>query len=258
MPGHLFLSYSRSDAGLADQLEAAFGRSFSIWRDHKSIQAGSVFSAEIDAGLRSADGVVLLLTPRSAASPWVVYEYGFALGASVPVVAVLKDVEVPQPIRRFQAVEFEPAAATPAKVLDGLRHQREAQRATTRLVAQFREHDGEVVEVGGGKCPELGLELWVENPAPETQSVAYEIEDETVERSAWTIGRKRTLATKAFLTDDDLSLYGDVWIRAVGFDGRKRELWRSDSRLYEALLRSYQHRRPSKSVRRALGQIKTN
>ena len=66
----LFISYSRTDAAMADRLEAGMAeRGFEILRDVEDIAFGEEWWARLVQMIGEADTILFLLTPRAAASP---------------------------------------------------------------------------------------------------------------------------------------------------------------------------------------------
>ena len=63
----LFLSYGRADAEeLAERLEADLSLlGFEVWRDRTNIRSGREWDDEIEAGLRTSQLVVAVLTPHA-------------------------------------------------------------------------------------------------------------------------------------------------------------------------------------------------
>jgi TIR domain len=63
----IFLSYGRADAeDLAERLEADLTLlGFDVWRDRRNISAGNAWNNEIEAGLRTNQLVVAVLTPHA-------------------------------------------------------------------------------------------------------------------------------------------------------------------------------------------------
>ncbi|HXK05925.1 MAG TPA: HEAT repeat domain-containing protein [Verrucomicrobiae bacterium] len=86
---HVFVSYYRGDGGFAklldDQLREA---GFATWRDSE-LRAGDSWRDEIDQALRQADTVVVVMSKAAKASPYVNYEWAFALGAGLRVIPLL-------------------------------------------------------------------------------------------------------------------------------------------------------------------------
>jgi hypothetical protein len=260
----VFLSYSRQDQARATALEAALkDRCLHVWRDIRSISAGARWSQAIEAGIRSSRGVVVLITPASATSEWVTYEYAFATGAKIPVVAVTtRGARVPSPIQQFQIVAYGEAGSVAKRIDAGLSDQSRAagqERATSpTLVAKFREVNGEPAVASDGKTPCLWIDLWLEQVPRQTKSVSFEIPDEGFRDRKWTVrrGRRGTGVHREFLTDD-MNSYGDIelWARGIG---RGPGNWSASWRLYEALIRYYRSRPIGPGIRTALKQIRKN
>ena len=78
----VFLSYAELDQGsaqkLAKQLEAAGHR---VWDPERDLLAGSDWASALMKQLKSADAMVVLLSPDSVESRWVSHEIEYALGA---------------------------------------------------------------------------------------------------------------------------------------------------------------------------------
>lgn len=271
-PG-VFLSYSQKDSKRALALEKALkARGLSVWVDVHSINAGAAWFEAIQQGIRDARAVVVLITQASASFEWVTFEYAFAAGAGVPVIAVVEPaVAVPTPLQNFQFVKYT-TAATVAKqvdtgIKDKLRLLGQARASTPKLVARFQEFDGEICKASGGKTPALCLDLWVQHVPPQTKKVAFEILDLGFDEPKWTVHRtKQADSLREFLTDD-MTSYGDIeiWAQGVGSGkagsgkaGSDRGAWSISSMLYEALLRYYDGRHTSQEVRQALKQIRLN
>jgi HEAT repeat protein len=86
---HVFVSYCREDADFAQIVEQKIkGAEFTTWRD-LDVCAGEDWRSEIDGGIKDAVAVLVVMSPQSAQSVYVSYEWAFALGAGVPVIPVL-------------------------------------------------------------------------------------------------------------------------------------------------------------------------
>jgi hypothetical protein len=263
-PG-IFISYSRKDREIATVLEKELKkRGLTVWRDVQSIEAGARWFGAIEDGIRGSRALVVLITPTSAGSAWVTYEYAFATGARIPVIGVrVGGAKIPRPIRGFQTVQYSSKAQTIAKKIDDgiLAQSRSAVRqsaAAPTLVAKFQEVNGEVESIGGGRAPSLCVDLWVEQAPKQTQRVAFEIPDLGFDDREWTIARRKTKAAamREFLTDD-MNSWGDVEIWARGI-GPGAGTWSTNSTLYKALSTYYRKRPVSPEIRRALKQIRRN
>jgi len=260
----VFLSYSRKDQARATALENALNdRKLHVWRDIRSIAAGARWSQAIEAGIRGSRGVVVLITPTSGTSEWVTYEYAFATGAKIPVVAVrTRGANVPSPIQQFQIVPYGDPRVVAKKIDAGLSDQSRAagqERATSpALVAKFQEVNGKPAVASNGKTPSLCIELWLEQVPKQMKSVSFEIPDEGFRDRKWKVkrGRNGTGVQREFLTDE-MNSYGDIelWARGIG---RGAGNWTASWQLYEALIRYYRSRAIGPAIRAALKQIREN
>lgn len=259
----IFLSYSTEDSALATALEAALkSRQIQVWRDVRNLAAGVRWSGEIEAGIRGSRGVVVLITEASANSAWVLYEYAFAIGAGIPVVAVVKEGEIPAPMQQFQIVNYTSALAVAKRIESGLSAQSRAEgqkrAAKPALLAKIREYNGEPILASGGKTPAICMDLWLEQVPKDTMSVKFEIPDESFRDRKWTVRRLKRFAgfRRDFLTED-FNTYGDVEIWARGI-GRGAGNWSGSWRLYEALVAYYRSRETDAALRKLLKQIRNN
>lgn len=87
--GHIFISYSHTDSeyahALAEQLQSM---GFSVWIDDR-IDYGSQWPREIQKHLDSCDAFILIMSPRSFASEWVLSELQRAKRKAKPVFPLL-------------------------------------------------------------------------------------------------------------------------------------------------------------------------
>ncbi len=86
---HVFVSYCHDDADFAHTLDDEVRKAgFATWRD-LNLNAGENWRDGIDDGIKDAMAVVVIMSPTSRVSPYVNFEWAFALGCGVPVVPVL-------------------------------------------------------------------------------------------------------------------------------------------------------------------------
>lgn len=86
----IFISYHRSDAGVARQVREYFStRGVATWMDEFDIPAGAYWPDEIDKGLEDSHTVVGLVSPDSIASRNVKNEWDWALENARPLVLLL-------------------------------------------------------------------------------------------------------------------------------------------------------------------------
>ncbi len=103
-----FLSYARADEQfalrLAQDLKAA---EIDVWVDQLDILPSQLWDRALEAALQASAGVVVILSPRSAASENVLDEVGFALDRGKDVVPVLYErCEIPLRLNRIQRIDF--------------------------------------------------------------------------------------------------------------------------------------------------------
>ncbi len=71
----LFLSYSRSDAALAEILVSEFKKlNITIFVDFENVQVGSQITPAIEAGLRESKNILMLVTKRYVERKWPDWE----------------------------------------------------------------------------------------------------------------------------------------------------------------------------------------
>jgi hypothetical protein len=258
---YIFLSYSHEDGGWASTLQQQLsGRGLSVWLD-KEIPGGTRWHEMIDARIREARAVIVLLTNSSAKSSWVTYEYALATGANVPVVAVaLPGIAAPAPIQHFQIVTY----STPEEALKQIHNGIEAQERSLKertispvMLARFMESGGKLVRYRA-KPPALRIELWVEQVPVQTQSVKFEILDLEIQDRRWNVhrGERAGKEMRQFLSNDVL-LNRNVEILALGI-GVEMGNWSAKSTIHEALKRYYSGDRINADIQGALKQFETS
>jgi hypothetical protein len=97
MPGKIFISYSRSDAGVADRIvQALLANEITPWIDRQELRPGESFIEGMNAGLTEASYVIVLFSAASSESEWVQREWMSATAGEIPLLPVLlKDGELP-------------------------------------------------------------------------------------------------------------------------------------------------------------------
>jgi CheY-like chemotaxis protein len=87
-----FMSYASEDATFADlammKLKEA---NIQVWVDHGELHAGDEWRNAIDEGISSSNVLLVMLTPQSCKSPYVTYEWAFALGKGIKVIPLLRE-----------------------------------------------------------------------------------------------------------------------------------------------------------------------
>ena len=101
----IFLSYAREDGAAAKAFAAALEQAgHQVWWDHH-LRAGSRFSWDIDAALKSAEAVVVLWSKDSIESAWVQDEAAEGLDGSRLVPVVLDGTRPPLGFRQYHAID---------------------------------------------------------------------------------------------------------------------------------------------------------
>jgi hypothetical protein len=86
---NIFLSYSRRDIKRVEELrQALIGQGYRPWIDPNP-RPGQDWRFEIDDAIKNADAMVVVITPESANSIYVTYEWAYAMGHDVPVFVVV-------------------------------------------------------------------------------------------------------------------------------------------------------------------------
>jgi hypothetical protein len=96
--GKVFISYSRSDAQVADRIAGALEQAgVNVWIDHRRVDPGASFVEAINAALDDASYVLLLLSPAALASPWVTREWASSLAARNTTIVPVRIAAVDPP-----------------------------------------------------------------------------------------------------------------------------------------------------------------
>lgn len=103
----VFISYARTDAGIALQVHASLREAgISVWLDQVSIPVGARWDDAIQRALRSARAVVVLLSPAAIESQNVKDEVADAQASDIAILPVLlAECPLPLRLRRYQYVD---------------------------------------------------------------------------------------------------------------------------------------------------------
>ena len=86
---NIFLSYSRKNIKRVEELrQALIGQSYRPWIDPNP-RPGQDWRYDVDDAIHSADAMIVVITPDSANSIYVTYEWSYALGLGIPVYVVI-------------------------------------------------------------------------------------------------------------------------------------------------------------------------
>lgn len=102
----VFLSYSRTDADLAERLARSLQKEgWSVWWD-PAIRPHEDYSKVIDEEIEAALVVLVLWSAKAAESPWVRSEASFGLEEKKLVQARIDEARLPRPFDQFQAADL--------------------------------------------------------------------------------------------------------------------------------------------------------
>lgn len=134
----VFISHGLAEVSMARRLANSLaGMGIDVVEPSERIAAGDNFGSALAASLKSADGMVILLTPDAVNSPLLNQELTYALahprfkGRVVPVLA-RKTSDYPWILRHMHPVKFEGAVVSAAAEIAGRlrRNSRSAKKAT--------------------------------------------------------------------------------------------------------------------------------
>jgi hypothetical protein len=105
----LFLSYSRKDASLVDQLEAALrAHGHTVWRDVESIRGGANWPKAMGEAIAAHDFVVLAWSQHTATSHFVEFEWSTAVALRKTIVpCLLDDTPLPPSLAAKNGIPFQ-------------------------------------------------------------------------------------------------------------------------------------------------------
>jgi len=244
---HIFVSYAHKDKDFAKKLNRRLLASHQIpWQDRIDLLGGDNYQLAIDKALRTAEALVVIMSPHSSKSHYVTYEWAFALGAGVPVIPVVKKQTLPHPkLSTIQYIDFSTRRGTPfvgllkalptrsSKIRDG----------GTEIRAKFN--------VIGGKPDKEGnyfvIRVYLHKPPRSADQVTYEFHDETLKRGKWYSRSAARYFESSVRSDGDSVMTAEI--RTPG----KKSL-RLATSLYDAL-RAGHGSKPSPRIKGALREI---
>jgi CheY-like chemotaxis protein len=105
---NIFLSYNSKNEDFAELVKMKLEKEdFQVWKDTSQIGIGTEWRNEIDQGLLNCNAVIVLLNQVSTKSPYVTYEWAFALGNGKTIIPILtEDCEVHPRIDVLQYLDF--------------------------------------------------------------------------------------------------------------------------------------------------------
>jgi len=114
-----FMSYASEDAVFTDLASMKLKEAgVDVWADYGAVRAGDEWRDAIDKGISSSDVLLVMLTPSSCASPYVTYEWAFALGRGIKVIPLLlADCKIHPRLAVLQYLDFRNPRTGPWEVL---------------------------------------------------------------------------------------------------------------------------------------------
>ncbi len=104
--GHVFISYSRQDTKVAEQIRSALEEDgFRSWMDH-SVQGGAVWREEIKNALDASGAVVVLWSSNAVESPWVSHEASYSMASGIYVPCRIELIEIHAVYGHIQATDL--------------------------------------------------------------------------------------------------------------------------------------------------------
>src|SRR5262249_34396840 len=114
-PRAVFVSYARGDIPFAHWMARELAREgISCWIDVERLVPGAGWSLAINSGLDGCDGLLLIATAESLASPYCRREWQHAMAAGKPVVvAAIEIVTVPHELAECPVIDLRVWDGTP-------------------------------------------------------------------------------------------------------------------------------------------------
>ena len=111
----VFISYASKDAIFTDLMKMKLEEAgIYVWLDHGELHGGEEWRESIDRGISTSDVMLVVLKPKSCESPYVTYEWGFALGKGRKVIPILlEDAQIHPRLEVLQYLDFRDPRAGP-------------------------------------------------------------------------------------------------------------------------------------------------
>lgn len=99
----VFISYSRQDSYFANLVAQGIAEQtqYEVWLDIHSISPAEDWMDRIDAGIDNSFALILILSPDSVKSQYVIYEWSYALGKELTVIPIeYRKIDNPEAVHR--------------------------------------------------------------------------------------------------------------------------------------------------------------
>jgi hypothetical protein len=88
-----FISYKYDDLAFVRQvqtfIQSIAGEDYLVWIDRDGLSPGDNWKNAVDAAIKQSIGVVVIITPEAITSPYVTYEWSYAMGLGKRVIPLL-------------------------------------------------------------------------------------------------------------------------------------------------------------------------
>ncbi|MEQ1719989.1 MAG: HEAT repeat domain-containing protein [Nitrosomonas sp.] len=136
---NIFVSYDREDTDFSEVVQVKLHKAgYEIFMDQEQLNAGDNWREKIDQAIRYSQALIVIMTPEAAVSPYVNYEWAFALGAGVTVVPLeLRATEFHPRLDVLQRLDFTGKSRPWEKLLHELEKAGTANTATTIPISEI-------------------------------------------------------------------------------------------------------------------------
>ena len=112
---HVYVAYDHEDTAFAAEVIGQLeGAGFAIWPEHQRRLHGEVGTVEANQAIRDAFALLLIASPAALASDLILFEWAYAQGAAVVVIAVMRGAAaLPDRLKNVPQVDFTDAATPP-------------------------------------------------------------------------------------------------------------------------------------------------
>jgi CheY-like chemotaxis protein len=119
----VFISYKSKNEDFAELIKMKLEKEgIEVWKDTFQIAAGTEWRHEIDQGLMNCDVIVVLLNEIATKSPYVTYEWAFALGNGKHIIPILtEECDVHPRIEALQYLNFKDGQRPWDKLIDRIK-----------------------------------------------------------------------------------------------------------------------------------------
>src|SRR6266849_1324383 len=243
----IFISYCREDRPFVDRLLKKLAKlPVQPWQDVQELVVGQDWRHDIDQALRNCSLLLLVLSKISRHSPYVNYEWAFAMGAGARVVPILREAVPLHPrLDGIQYIDFTKPGKRWLRLLDALKRTLHGQGPQIRAAFELKNAKPRRIR------REFVVLLSIDRLPSRSRLARYEVHHKPFKKPIW---RERNPEENF---DTWMSSYGDVPISAriqTGSIKRPGKEVRIYTTLFDALRSTHANSRNS-AVRRALKYI---